>query len=57
MEFVETKAPGKTARHGQRRDHIRRREMGVNVWILDTPYLVEVYQEYWRRKIRARGDN
>lgn len=55
MELVETKAPGKKARAGQKRDHVRRREMGVNVWVLDEPHLIIEYQNYWRRRIKDRA--
>jgi hypothetical protein len=42
-EFVETKAPGKTARTGQERDHKRRRKMGYHVYVLGTIAEVDIY--------------
>ncbi len=34
IHFVECKAPGKTARAGQKRDHARRRKMSCRVFVL-----------------------
>jgi hypothetical protein len=43
FDFVELKAPGKTARDGQVREHKRLRALGFNVFVLDTLYKVALY--------------
>lgn len=43
IEFVECKAPGKSATPQQKRDHARRRAMGVNVHVINTRELVDQY--------------
>jgi len=45
--FVETKAPGKKARAGQRREHKRLRDMGFEVRVIDTKKLVGDFVNYW----------
>lgn len=43
MDLVETKAPGKTARADQQRDHDARWALRINVWLLDTTAKVDAY--------------
>lgn len=46
--FVETKATGKEPRPGQARDHKRRRDMGAEVWVIDTKEQVDEFiNHYW----------
>lgn len=55
VDFVETKAPGKGANDGQKRDHDRRRAMGYEVLVLNTRELVDGYirlrRAYWTELI------
>lgn len=48
MDLVETKAPDKTARRSQQRDHKRRAKRNIHVYLIDTRSKVNVYIE-WRR--------
>ena len=43
--FVELKAPGEKPRDGQTREHLKMRKHGLNVWILDTYYKVDMFVE------------
>lgn len=43
MDLIETKATGKKPRRGQLRDHKRRRELGIRVFVLDTKQKVDDY--------------
>jgi hypothetical protein len=43
MDLVETKAPGEKARKDQERDHERRADLGILVWLLDTHAKVDAY--------------
>lgn len=43
IHFVETKAPGKTPRPGQVREHNRLRKFGCQVFVLDTIEKVDAY--------------
>lgn len=52
MELVETKAPGGKPRRGQLRDHKRRRDKGVRVFVIDTKEKVDDYI-----RLRTQGDN
>lgn len=47
-DLVELKAPGKTARAGQAREHDRLRAAGFNVYVLDTIGKVNAYLEMKR---------
>lgn len=48
IEFAETKATGEDANEGQKRDHKRRRAMGVNVFVLNSYARVDQYIEHRR---------
>ncbi len=48
VEFVETKAPDGDIESWQERDHVRRREMGFQVWVIWNMEQVETY-------LRSRG--
>lgn len=52
MDLVETKAPLKKARDEQVRDHKRRAERGVPVYLLDTKAKIDDYFEH--RKVQNR---
>lgn len=43
IHFVETKAPGKTPRASQAREHKRLRELGCEVYVLDTKAKIDAY--------------
>ena len=45
--FVETKAPGKKARPGQKREHKRLRGMGFTVRVINTKGEVAAFIENW----------
>ncbi|MDP3939594.1 MAG: VRR-NUC domain-containing protein [Deltaproteobacteria bacterium] len=45
IHFVETKAPGKSARGGQKREHKRLRKLGCQVFVLDTKERIDAYIE------------
>ncbi len=48
IHFVETKAPGKGARDGQKREHLRLRKLGCTVCVLDTKAKVDRYVSLYR---------
>jgi hypothetical protein len=43
VEFVEMKAPGKKARPGQEREHVRLQKLGCVVVVLDTQDKIDAY--------------
>lgn len=47
-EWIETKAPGETARAGQQREHDRMRRAGCVVHVLDTEERIEEWAEQFR---------
>lgn len=50
LHFVETKAPGKKAKPGQAREHVRLQKLGFSVVVLDTTEKVDRFIEMRRKK-------
>lgn len=50
MFFVECKAPGKDATHLQKKDHKKRRDMGCEVFVIDTKAKAKLLIETRARK-------
>jgi hypothetical protein len=43
VHFVELKAPGKPLRADQAREHVRLREAGASVWVIDSKDAVDYF--------------